>query len=348
MKKLFFLLCTTGVVVLASCKKSDTVSNKPLIDDSAITVAGGNGQGSAADQFGADGIWSICFDKNMNLYVADGGNNRIQEFPSGSTSATNGIIVAGGNGLGLAANQLDGPADVFVDSSGNIYVADQLNDRIQEFPSGSTSATSGITIAGGNGVGSVANRLYNPNAIFVDNIGNIYVADADNYRVQEFPPGSTSATNGVTIAGGNGEGSAANQLSYIQDIFLDKNGNLYVADGNNNRIQEFPLGSTSATSGITVAGGNGIGSAANQFSTPAGLFVDNVGNIYVADAGNNRVQEFPSGSTSATNGITIAGGNGQGSAVDQLYSPEHVIVDTSGNIYIADLGNYRIQKVVKK
>ena len=78
------------------------------------------------------------------------------------------------------------------------------------------------------------------------------------------------------------------------------------------RVQRFPAGSTSATSGTTVAGGNGSGSAANQFTNPSAIFVTASGVVYVADPGNRRVQRFPAGSTSATNGTTVAGGNGSG------------------------------------
>ncbi len=74
----------------------------------------------------------------------------------------------------------------------------------------------------------------------------------------------------------------------------------------------------------TVAGGNGIGTAANQLSHPSFIWVDSIGNIYVADAGNNRIQRFPPHSDSSTNGVTIAGGNGQGNAPNQLYDPQGI------------------------
>jgi DNA-binding beta-propeller fold protein YncE len=72
-------------------------------------------------------------------------------------------------------------------------------------------------------------------------------------------------------------------------VFVDASGNLYVSDGFNQRIQKWAPG---ATTGTTVAGGNGDGSAANQFSYPSGLFVDASGNIYVSDWNNNRIQKW--------------------------------------------------------
>src|SRR5438045_494042 len=91
-----------------------------------------------------------------------------------TSNIPNGITVAGGNGRGKQANQLNLPASVFVDGKGNIYVSDQTNSRIQKFPPGSTSATNGETVAGGNGVGKALNQIQ-PNAVFVDAGGNMFV-----------------------------------------------------------------------------------------------------------------------------------------------------------------------------
>ena len=92
-----------------------------------------------------------------------------------------------------------------MDATGNLYVADLGNNRVQKFPPGSTSATNGVTVAGGNGSGSAANREPDyPYGVSLDASGNLYVADAGNYHVQKFPPGSTSATNGVTAPGVTG------------------------------------------------------------------------------------------------------------------------------------------------
>jgi len=196
------------------------------------------------------------------------------------------------------------------------------------------AATSGLTVAGGNGAGSAANQLALPLNVAVDADGNVYVADASNDRVQKWAPGASS---GVTVAGGNGAGSAANQLENPQAVAVDADGNVYVADGNNNRVQEWAPG---ASSGVTVAGGNGAGSAANQLFGPWFLAVDADGNVYVTD-GNNRVQEWAPG---ASYGVTVAGGNGRGSAANQLADPRGVAVDADGNLYVADAFNQRVQE----
>ena len=252
-------------------------------------IAGGNGPGKALNQFQPN---AVCVDGEGNFYVADDANSRVLKFPPDATGATNGIIVAGGNGAGNAANQLVNPVSVFTDDAKNLYVVDAFNDRIQKFPAASTSNTNATTVAGGNGYGDKANQFNGPAAVFVDKAGYIYVDDAANNRIQKFPPNSTSATNGVTIAGGNGFGPAANQFATPFSIWGDDNGNIYVADINNERVQMFPPGSTSFTPGKTVAGGNGQGFAANQFSGPNAVWGDNKGNLYVCDVGNNRIQKF--------------------------------------------------------
>ena len=146
----------------------------------------------------------------------------------------------------------------------------------------------------------------------------------------------------TTVAGGNGTGVDSIQLNYPYGIWMDRSGNIYVSDQTNNnsqysvnsRIQMFTAGSTSATGGVTVAGGNGPGAAADQLYNPNGIIVDSTGNIYIADLGNNRIQEFPVGSTSLSSGVTVAGGNFQGNLPFQLSDPEGVFVDGSGNLYV--------------
>ncbi|MCD6180256.1 MAG: T9SS type A sorting domain-containing protein [Bacteroidales bacterium] len=291
------------------------------------TVAGGNGYGSDLNQLGQPS--GIFVDLDGNMYIAEHDGDRVSKWAPG---ATEGVIVAGGNGdYGGALNQVDGPRGIFVDLDGNIYVSERGNHRVSKWAPG---ATEGVVVAGGNGGGSAANQLYLPFGVFVDLDGNVYVADAGNHRVQKWTPG---ATEGTTVAGGNDYGSAANQLDPA-GLFVDLDGNIYVADYNNNRVQKWPPG---ASEGITVAGENVGGSAANQLDNPLDVFVDLEDNIYVADFYNHRIQKWIAG---ASEGITVAGGNGEGSDPNQITTAHGVFVDLGGNIYVADRDNQRIQK----
>jgi gliding motility-associated-like protein len=173
--------------------------------------------------------------------------------------------------------------------------------------------------------------------------GKSLVSDQRNFRIQKWMPG---VPVGSTVAGGiNVLSSSAKGLDAPTSIFLDKDGNLYIADAFNNRIQKW---GPNDTVGTTVAGGNGQGGAANQLILPNGVFVDAAGYIYVSDIGNNCIKRFPPGSTSSTDGVTIAGiGDTQyntGSGPGQLEGPLGVWVDKDGSLFIADQGNHRIQK----
>ena len=292
-----------------------------------VTVAGGNGYGDALNQTDPGGI---CVDKQGNLYVVDVFSHRVQKWAPG---AKEGVTVAGGNGDGDAPNQLNTPYDVKVDEEGNIYVSDAANSRIQKWPPG---ATEGITVAGGNGYGSAANQLYVPMSICFDRQGNLYIADDFNDRIQMWKPG---ATEGITVAGGNGGGSAANQTNSPTGVFVDTLGNIYVTgDGlYTNRVQKWVPG---ATEGITVAGGIYPGNGTNQFNTPYRVFIDKLGSLYVVDQFNDRIQKYLPGATEA---VSIVWGHGNGPA--ELYLPTSIWV-VEDTVYVADNGNYRVQRFV--
>ena len=163
------------------------------------------------------------------------------------------------------------------------------------------------------------------------------MADAGNNRIQKWAAG---ATTGTTVAGIGSSGSGATQLNYPNGVYVDGSSNIYVADQTNNRIQKWVPG---ASAGSTVAGSaaGAPGSSANLLSSPGSVFVDASGNIYVADRGNNRIQEWAPG---ATSGTTIAGTGVAGSSANQLSGPIGVYVDLSGNIFVADQSNNRIQE----
>ncbi len=292
------------------------------------TVAGGNGQGSGLDQLNLP--QGVFVDGTGTVYVADYGNHRVQKWLPGSTS---GITVAGGNGQGTANNQLSNPTGIFVDAAGAVYVSSNASARVMKWAAG---ATSGTIVAGTGFSGSAANLLNSPGALYVDASGAVYVADANNFRVQKWAAGATS---GTTVAGGNGQGSNPNQFSFVSGMAVDAAGAVYVADGGMSRVMKWAKGSTSGT---LVAGGNGQGNAANQLNNPRGMFINSSGDLYIADMTNQRVQKWASG---AVSGTTVAGGNGfniEGGAY--FNSPIAVHVDGAGSVYVADVGNNRIQK----
>lgn len=140
-----------------------------------------------------------------------------------------------------------------------------------------------------------------------------------------------------TVAGGNGNGSKSDQIN-PRGVHVDRDGNIYICDYSNHRIQKWAPG---AITGKTVAGGNGPGQNANQLNYPTRVLVDDSGNVYVSDGSNHRIQKWAPG---ATEGITVAGGNGQGRASNQLNNPYGIFLDKAGNLYVADRSNGRIQR----
>ncbi len=168
-----------------------------------------------------------------------------------------------------------------------------------------------------------------PFGVAIDGVGNIYVTDIVNHRVQKY-----TANGSFITKWGNDPGSADGQFIYPFGIAFDNAGNVYVADTSNNRIQKF-----NATGSFIMKWGNGPGSADGQFNGPGDVAIDNAGNVYVADTSNNRIQKF-----NATGSFIMKWGNGPGSADGQFNNPRGVAVDGAGNVYVADSINNRVQK----
>ncbi|CAF1372234.1 unnamed protein product, partial [Didymodactylos carnosus] len=242
----------------------------------STTVAGGQGGGSNSSQFRFPvGLW---VDNLQNMYVTDVLNFRVQYFPGVNSGNGTGTTVASG-GLGYCYG-------LYVDRNGSIYVVDQTYNRIMKY-SPSVSTTSDIQ--------QVVNAQINQSrGLYVnENDGNsIYIADTLNHRIQKFVNGN-DLTIGTTVAGVTGQpGSNANQLANPSAVIIDKQGNLYIADTSNSRIQKW---SPNTFFGITVAGSQGgiAGTTAVDLNQPRALALNETGLLlYVADSGNDCVKMF--------------------------------------------------------
>ncbi|CAF4713090.1 unnamed protein product, partial [Rotaria socialis] len=187
--------------------------------------------------------------------------------------------------------------------------------------------------------GSSNNQLDQPHGIAYDWNSNIlYVAEYNNHRVMKYLSGATS---GSVVAGGNGAGNGNTQLNYPVGLYLDSSTNsLYIANFGANNIVRWVLGASTWT---LVAGIGGLaGSNSTLLRSPGDVKLDSLGNLYVADTINHRIQFFRVGES---NGTTIAGVTlSSGSNSNQLNLPFGLAVDSQFNVYVADYGNHRIQK----
>ncbi|UJR27781.1 hypothetical protein I4U23_009053 [Adineta vaga] len=245
--------------------------------------------------------------------------------------------VTGTSGVsGTAANQLNSPFVLLIDSLNTLCIADTGNNRIQKQ---ALNAWTDTTIAGQiNGVsGSTTNQLTSATGVAVDSAGNVYVAD--------------TATSGSTIAGMTN--TVGNSLSHLNTPYgITRNpltGIVYVADTMNHRIVSF---SPPSSTGPLVAGGNGQELSTSQLHTPTGLYFDSSTNtldascnVYVADTQNHRIQLFLSGQSS---GATIVDTTEvSDSSLILLNEPVSIVLDQQINLYAADKNNHRIQKFDK-
>jgi Concanavalin A-like lectin/glucanases superfamily/NHL repeat len=316
----------------------------------------------------------IVFDSSGNLYVADFNNNRVLYYAAGSTTATR-VYGQGGsfttgtaNSGGITANTLSRPTGLVLDSSGNLYIADNANNRVLYYAAGSTTATrvygqgGNFTTGAANSGGITANTLNQPNALALDSTGNLYVADYANDRVLYYAAGSTTATRvygqggSFTTGTANLGGITADSIYHPVGLALDSSGNLYVADSANNRVLYYPAGSTTATrvygqgGSFTTGTANLGGITADSLSQPQFISLDASGNLYVADYANNRMLYYPAGSTTATRvygqagSFTTATINNGGVSTTSLYQPFAVIPDSKGNVYVTDFTNMRVLK----
>ncbi|CAM2713958.1 unnamed protein product [Rotaria socialis] len=176
--------------------------------------------------------WGLAMDEQRYLYVSDVVNHEVRRYKLGDT---NGILVAGGNGLGADLNQFNEPKYLFVDRQQNVYVSDWNNQRVMKW---SKDAKDGIVIAGGQGQGTDLTQFSFPQGLFVDTLGTLYVADQWNDRVMRWPQGTSQ---GTVILGGSGFGPEANKTSDPTGLSFDRQGNLYVVDHYNHRVQRFSL-----------------------------------------------------------------------------------------------------------
>lgn len=277
---------------------------------------------------------SVVLDGQNNLYVAHS-SYFVTRHTIGSNASGPGIVIAPlSNQRGSSLSQLEFVTALFLDSqTSSVYIADDSSPNTRVLRWSVFGATAGSVFAGAQGLGSGLNQLSQTYGLHLHNNGDLYISDTANHRILKWQAGALS---GVLVAGSGTWGSALNQLYTPRGICMDRIGDLYIADTNNHRIVRWTPG---AATGVLVAGGQGQGTSNTQLNNPTTLLIDSYGNVFVMDQGNRRIQQFTPGNPS---GVTVFDGTLNGQLGSFVYS---MAMDVSGNIYVADYLNNRIQMI---
>jgi len=245
---------------------------------------------------------------------------------------------------------------VAVDLAGNILIADTYNHRIRQIAADRvirTIAGTGTAGYGSEGLQPTQTQLSYPRAVCTDRAGAMYIVDTSNYRVLRAPSGAaveTVAGNGSLGDSGDGGLARLAQLSGPSGCALDSYGGLFIADSN--RIRKVtPAGIITTVAGtgtLGFSGDEGLATAAS-LNAPRGVAVDDEGDIFIADTGNNRIRQVtPDGVIHTIAGHDSNGfiGDGGPAQAAQLDAPSGLFLDGAGALYVADTHNHRIRRLV--
>ena len=337
------------------------------------TVVGSGARGYSGDdglatQAKLDKPGEVFVDTLENIYIADTDNHRIRKVDGETgiitTVAGNGSGDYSGDGGQATLASLKKPGGVFVDSFGNIYIADTDNHRIRKVD----GETGIITTVAGNGSGDYSGdgdlatlaSLKKPGTVCLDKLGNLLIADTENSRIRKV----SVTTKDISTAAGSGIEGYSGDYGLAVYASLKKPGGvctyespaptyLYIADPSNYQIRKVDLkeGFLTSAAGTIWSGYNGDNILATfaRLNYPFGVHLDASGNLFIADTYNHRIRKV-----NAKTGIitTVAGtgskgffGDGGPATSARLRYPFSLYVDSAGNIYIMDTYNYRVRKV---
>ncbi len=265
---------------------------------------GSTGDGGAATSAQLSDVYGVAFDATGNLYISESmARIRRVDALTGviSTIAGDGTSGFGGDNGPATSAQLSNPNGVAVDALGAVYVADAGNHRIRRIDPGGTITTVAGTgtpgDSGDNGLAIVA-ELRSPYGVAIDQAGVIYIADTGNHRIRKIDgAGVITTVAGTGLAGYGGDGGAATsaQLDLPRGVAVDGTGTLYIADMTNDRIRKVSAAgviTTIAGSSTSGTSGDAALATAARLTDPRGVTVDQLGNVYITDSGNERIRRI--------------------------------------------------------
>jgi sugar lactone lactonase YvrE len=306
-----------------------------------------DGKGPAARFYSP---WGPAVDASDNVWVADRDNNTIRKVtPAGEVITVAGApgVSGAADGIGAAA-RFNKPSSVAVDESGTVYVADAWNYTIRKItPEGMVTTFAGAAGARGStdGAGPDARFSY-PDALALDQAGNVLVADTSNGTIRSITPEGLVTTFAGTAGSKksvDGIGPDA-RFASPASITVDALGWILVLDGKLRKIS--PDGVVTTLDVKEASPGKGDTLSTATFSQPNGVAVDGTGNVFVADSGSNSIYKV----TPAGIRTTLAGGESYGSADGagaeaRFKNPRGLAIDRAGNILVGDADNDTIRKI---
>jgi sugar lactone lactonase YvrE len=264
-------------------------------------VAGYSGDSGLATSARLNDPRGVAVSSQGDIYISDTGNNVVRRVDHATqvitTFAGNGHAGFSGDG-GLAVGaMINLPRAVAVDASGNVYIADTVNNRVRKVTGTTITTVAGSGVAGysGDGRSATSAQLNGPRGVAVNAAGDLFIGDSGNNRVRKVSAGIIITDVGTGIAGSAGDGGSATaaQLNFPFGLAFDGGGNLFIADSLNQRIRVVTGGGVISTvAGFCSPGYAGDGGVATlaDLNVPYGVAVDGYGNVLVADAANNRVR----------------------------------------------------------
>jgi len=326
-----------------------------------------------------NGPIGLAFDSGGNLWVADSGNNRILNYSSSSFGFNhpNGTTLLGQssfttNGFGTTAATLQAASALTFDSSGNLWVADEDNSRILEYTHPFTTGQAASLVLGQSsfttgGTGTSTTTLNTPDALAFDSHGNLWVSDQGNNRILEYSSPFTTGQAAALVLGHStftqsSSGINATAMNTPFSLVFDSSGNLWVTDQNNNRILRYSTPFTNNMAASLVLGQssfttNTAGTSNITLNNPGNIAFDSSGNLWVADASNNRIPEYKSPFSNGMAASLVLGqanftskGVNNGFAnpsTSSLNDVNGIAFDKSGNLWVADSGNNRALRQVQ-
>ena len=345
------------------------------------------------------GLWNpqaVAVDRSVTpnrLYIADAGNHRVLGWHSIAAleNGSSADVVIGQadflswqaqcNNAAVTGSTLCSPAGIAVDGTGNLYVADSVNNRVLEYDSPFTTDTQSDRVFGQGGSftssacnsgGISANGLCAPKGVAVDSAGRLYISDTANSRVLGYAaPLATGGARADQVFGQHGSFSAAtcnlggvsaDSLCLPTAVAADRAGNLYVGDSGNYRVLEYdnPPSLHSTTAGLVFGQNDNFtsnvntcaaGASAGGLCTPGGVTADVAGNLYVAGSSFSRVLEYnaPVATRNTTPDavfgqpdFTTGACNKGGLDAGVLCAPFGVATDNLNNLFVADFANNRV------